>query len=275
MTKQKIDILLPYWGDFGLFKQTVESVLAQTSSDWHLSIFDDHYPSLEAQAYCTSLNDPRITYLRHEKNIGITNNFNFAVTAARADYCSIIGCDDILLPTYVEVALRNIGPADFYQPGVEIIDADGNTHLPLGDRIKRILQPRKPGSYSGEPLATSLCHGNWLYFPSIVWKTSSLKRYTFDAKYKIVEDLVVELNLIKDGGALYFDKDNVTFQYRRFAESLSSKEKTKGGVRFHEEAEAYQQFATTFNQLRWHRAARAARLRITSRLHQLMTAVQG
>lgn len=273
MKKPSIDILLPYWGDVDLFKKTVGSVLAQTDPNWRLLVFDDCYPSDEAQKFCASLNDPRITYYRHQKNIGITSNFNFAVKAATAQFCTIVGCDDILLPQYIELALLNIGDADFYQPGVDVIDGDDNVYLPLGDRIKRILQPSKSGIYSGEQLAASLCHGNWLYFPSIVWKTSSLKRYTFDAKYKIVEDLVVELSLIIDGGKLYFDKNNTTFHYRRFANSLSSREKSKGGVRFSEEADAHALFVKRFVKKHWNYAAFAAKLRITSRLHALLSRI--
>ena len=271
MTKPSFDILLPYWGEFNLFKKTVDSVLAQTRDYWRLLIFDDCYPSSEAQNYCQSLNDPRVIYSRHKQNIGITNNFNFAVNAAEADYCAIVGCDDILLPNYVEMALRNIGDTDFYQPGVEVIDGDDNAYLPLGDRIKRLLQPRKPGVYSGEKLATSLCRGNWLYFPSIAWKTSSLKRYKFNDDYKIVEDVVVELDLIKDSGKLFFDKDHTTFQYRRFANSLSSREKSKGGVRFKEESNAYRHLSQVFSDKGWKKASRAARWHLTSRLHHLLS----
>jgi glycosyltransferase involved in cell wall biosynthesis len=273
MIEPSIDILLPYWGEANLFKKTVDSVLAQTNPNWRLLIFDDCYPSDEAQTYCTSLNDPRIVYRRHEKNIGITNNFNFAVDAAKSNYCSIVGCDDVLLPHYVETALQNIGDADFYQPGVEVIDGNDKVYLPLGDRIKHLLQPRKAGLYSGEKLATSLCHGNWLYFPSIVWRTNSIKRYKFNADYKIVEDVVVELDLIKDGGKLFFDKDHTTFQYRRFANSLSSREKSKGGVRFEEESSAYKHISQVFADRGWKSAARAARWHLTSRLHRLLSLI--
>ena len=271
MKKPSIDILLPYWGEFKLFKKTVDSVMAQSYTNWRLLVIDDCYPSDEAAKYCSSLNDPRIIYHRHEKNIGITNNFNFAVQSAIANYAVIIGCDDIMLPKYIETALQNIGDADFYQPGVDVIDSNDIVYLPLGDRIKRLIQPRKSGIYNGEQLATSLCHGNWLYFPSITWKTSSLKRYTFNADYKIVEDLVVELELIKDGGKLFFDKNNTTFLYRRFNDSLSSREATKGGVRFQEEDAAYAHFVAVFSDLKWKKAARAARLHITSRLHRALS----
>lgn len=265
----KIDILLPYWGEFALLRKTVDSVFQQTSNNWRLVIIDDCYPSDEAMKYFATLRDSRVTYIRHKKNIGITENFNFALEKASAEYCVILGCDDILLPDYIDTALNRIKDADFYQPGVEIIDKNGATYLPVVDRVKRILQPRQEGFYMGEGLATSLCRGNWLYFPSIVWRTSTIKRYRFNPKYKIVEDVVVELDLIRDGGKLFFDK-YVTFQYRRFPDSLSSKEKSIGGVRFKEERDVYNYYAQVFADMGWRKASRAARLRLISRIHELV-----
>jgi glycosyltransferase involved in cell wall biosynthesis len=265
----KVDILLTYWGDVDLLKEAVNSVLAQTEDDWRLLVFDDCYPSEEPARYFSTIKDDRITYYRHKKNIGITKNFNFAVKAAKADHCVMLGCDDVMLPRYLETALAHIGDAEMYQPAVDVIDGQSNVYLPLGDKIKRLLQPRAPGIYSGEKLAASLCAGNWLYFPSIMWKTTTIKQYGFDATYKIAEDVILELNIIKDGGVLFFDTET-TFQYRRFANSLSSREKSKNGIRFQEETDVYNHFAAVFNKMGWKRASRAARWHITSRLHRLL-----
>jgi glycosyltransferase involved in cell wall biosynthesis len=266
----KVDILLTFWGDVELLKKAVESVLSQTESDWRLLVLDDHYPSKEPAAYFKKLNDKRIVYHRHNKNIGITNNFNYAVDAAKAKYCVLLGCDDIMLPNYLKTALAHIGETDMYQPLVDVIDGDGNIYLPLGDRVKRILQPKKTGIYTGEKLAASLSTGNWLYFPSIMWKTETIKKYGFDSRFKILEDVILELNIVKDGGTLYFDKQT-TFQYRRFSGSLSSKEKSKNGVRFQEETDTYNYFTGAFNDIGWNKAARAAKLHLTSRLHRIIT----
>lgn len=268
--KPDIDILLPYWGDPELFRQTVNSVLAQSNPNWRLLIFDDCYPSDEAQKYIATITDDRVVYHRHEKNIGITANFNYAIQNATSKYCVLIGCDDIMLPNYVDRSLALIADADFYQPSVDCIDKAGNIYLPLTDRVKRFLSPSKPGLYSGEKLATSLCYGNWLYFPSITWRTETIKKYGFDEKYKIAEDLDLEFKIISSGGILRLDNET-TFHYRRFAESLSSKEKGKKGVRFSEENEVYAMAAKDFQQLGWHRASRAAHLRITSRLNKLIS----
>lgn len=265
----KIDILLPYWGDFQLLKKAVESVLNQTETDWRLLVFDDCYPSDEPKKFFAKLNDSRVSYHRHKRNLGITQNFNYALGAASAEHFVMFGCDDIMLPNFIETALNNIGNADFYQPGVEVINESGSIILPLGDKIKRKLRPKRAGLYEGEKLAASLCHGNWLYFPSIVWKTSTVKKYGFNPKYKIVEDVDLQLSIIKDGGRLYVD-NTYTFQYRRFASSLSSKEKSKEGVRFSEEEEIYNKFSREFQEIGWRTASRAARWRITSRVHRLI-----
>lgn len=268
-----VDILLPYWGEFYLLKKAVESVIAQTRDDWRLLVFDDGYPSDEAKKYFAMLSDKRVTYYRHKNNIGITNNFNYAVQAAKAPYCVMIGCDDMMLPNYLETAMKHIGDADFYQPGVEVIDEHDQVYLPLTDRVKHLLRPGRSGLYSGEKLAKSICIGNWLYFPSIMWKTQTIKRYGFDTRYKIVEDLVLELNIIKDGGKLSYDK-TITFQYRRFSNSLSSREKSKGGIRFDEESMVYDYFSREFNKIGWNVATRAAKLHLTSRLHQFVAKIK-
>lgn len=271
--KSSVDILLPYWGDLELAKKTVESIIAQTNDNWRLLIFDDCYPSKAPQKYFESIDDSRVSYYRHPKNLGITKNFNYALAHAEAEFCMLIGCDDVLLPNYIELSLARMGGADFYQPPVQIIDAEGKDHFPLADRIKYLIAPSKPGIYKGEQLATSLCHGNWLYFPSILWRTSTIKKYLFNTQYSIVEDLDLELRMIIDGATLYLDKGRPTFQYRRFSDSLSSKERRRGGVRFNEEATVYKKFSLKFASIGWHRAKRAAAIRATSRIHEIMSLV--
>lgn len=268
MSKARVDVLLTYWGEFDLLRIAIESVISQTNENWRLLIFDDCYPSLEASEYCAKLHDDRIVYFRHKKNIGVSKNFNFALQKATANYCVLLGCDDKMLPSYIETALANIGDSDFYQPSVEVIDEHHNVYLPIGDRAKKLLQPKSSGQLSGEKLATSLSHGNWLYFPSILWKTTTIKKYGFDPSYTITQDVMLEFRIIKDGGTLFFDK-NITFQYRRFPKSVSSSG-ISSGARFKEENKIYTYFTNEFSSIGWMKAARASRIHITSRLNQLI-----
>ena len=264
----KVDVLLPYWGDFGLLKKSVDSVIAQSEQNWKLIIVDDCYPTDEAQNYYSDFPDKRISFQRHEQNLGLVKNFNYVLEQASADFCIIMGCDDIMLPNYLETALAKIGSADYYQPAVKIIDETDKVYLPKADRVKALLRPRKPGLYQGEKIATTLCHGNWLYFPSLFWKTATLKKYGFDNAQPNTQDVITELSIIRDGGSVYLD-DAVTFQYRRSASSFSSK--AKGGTRFAEENETYDRLSREFAAMGWKKAARAAKIHFTVRMHQLIS----
>ena len=270
MVTNKVDILLPYWGDSALAIRTIDSVRRQTVDQWRLLVFDDCYPDKTVHDYIGTLNDSRIVYRRHRTNLGITKNFNFALRHAEAKYCVMLGCDDKLRPKYLETALMQINDADFYQPGVSVINKDDLPIYPLVDRIKSFLRPTRIGIHGGERLATSLCRGNWLYFPSIMWRTDWLKRYEFDEKYKVVEDVIVEISMVIDGAKLYLD-NTVVFEYRRFADSVSSKEKGAQGSRFKEEAEAYTFLAEQLQKAGWKKASRTARLHMISRIHALMS----
>jgi len=264
----KVDIMLPFWGDVNLLKKAVLSVTGQTEQDWRLVILDDCYPSEEPLKFINSLGDTRIEYIRHKNNIGVTKNFNECIKLAKSEYCILIGCDDMLLPHYLSTALDAIGDADMYQPSVGVINKDGVSYLPLVDRVKRILRPKKSGIYQGEKLATSLSRGNWLYFPSIMWRTASLQRYRFNPNFKITQDILLELQLIIDNGVLYLDNNHKTFLYRRFSESLSSKEKKNGGVRFDEETAAYNHLASLFESRGWPKAKKAAQQQLISKIHR-------
>lgn len=158
--------------------------------------------------------------------------------------------------------------ADYYQPRVSVINDKDEEYLPGADRVKRLLRPKRQGIHSGESVAVSLCHGNWTYFPSIMWKTNTLKRYMFDRDKPNTQDLVIQLNILRDGGSVFID-NTTTFLYRRSATSFSSK--AKSGTRFNEEKKVYSDLAEHFYQTGWKKAARAARTRITVRIHKALS----
>lgn len=266
----KIDIIIPYWGDFNLFKLSVNSVIGQTSTNWRLTILDDCYPSREAKKYIEQLKNPKISYIRHKKNIGVTENFNFAAKIAKEKYTVILGYDDMLLPNYVKRALSQIGDADFYHPKVQVVNYLGNKTFTLTDFAKGLIRPKSSGMYCGEKLAISLCRGNWLYFPSITWKTSTLKKYNFNNKYKTVQDVDFEMNVITNGGKLYLDNEP-TFKYRRFAGSLSSKEKSSDGTRFEEEKAIYLNLSKDLSNIGWDTASRVAKNHYLSKIHKMIS----
>ncbi len=264
------DVLLPFYGDPALLRLAVQSVLAQTFHDWRLTVLDDCYPDPSVREWCESIDDARVSYVRNEQNLGANRNYERALSMAEAEYVVVMGADDLMLPSYLEVVAQVVashGKPAIVQPGVSVIDEDGVPVLPLVDRVKGWLHPRgdKTSDLSGEDLARSLLLGDWTYFPALCWQRETISRIRFRPEYDVVQDLAMLLDIVLDGGHMIYVPE-VAFLYRRHAASDSGV-RTISGQRFHEERALFERFADEMDRAGWPRAARAARLHLTSRLH--------
>lgn len=270
-----LEILLPFWGEPRYLYEAVASVQAQTDPDWRLVVVDDHYPDTTVAEFFADLDDPRVRYLRNESNLGIAANFERCRRLATGDLVVFLGCDDVLHPTFVARAhavLADFPGAAMLQPGVQVIDGTGARVHPVADRTKDLLRPRASGprELAGEDLATSLLRGNWLYWPSLVFRREWIAERTFRLDHAIILDLALVLDVVRAGGSLVLDPE-VTFSYRRHAESLSSTAAVDGS-RFRDDRRYFAEIADHLERDGWSRAARTARRRWVSRLHAVTLA---
>lgn len=263
--------MMPFYGDPAQFRDAVASVLEQTDPRWRLTVIDDCYPDAAPGDWFRSLEDDRLVYLRNARNLGVSGSFRIAVERATAPLTVIMGCDDLMKPGYVGAAIaafEAFPEAAYYQPGVEVIDDRGVPTRPLPDRVKAWYRPdlRERTLLDGERLVRSLIRGNWTYFPSIAWSTDVLRRHGFST-HEVVLDLVLQLEILFDGGSMVYDP-LPAFSYRRHAGSVSSW-RASDGSRFEEEREVLSAYAERARRRGWSGAARAGRVRLTSRLNAL------
>jgi len=276
-----VDIMLPAYGNDALVRETIESVLTQRDPRWRLTVVDDgrHLAPGAAgdlESWLTDLSDPRTRYLANPARLGLNRNFQRCVDEASADLVMLIGADDRLLPDVVgrvHAAAAAHPDAPFVHTGATVIDERGNPALPLADRVKRLTAVRFDAAQrargwqlsGGEVLASSLLRGNWMYFPSVVFRRDVLQRHGFRDGYDIVLDLDLYLRILLAGGqAVLFSEPGI--EYRRHAASLSSAT-ADDGSRFAEEHAYFAEMAAAMTEAGWPKAARAARTHLTSRLH--------
>lgn len=267
-----IDIMLPFWGEPRYLYETVEAVRGQTSDDWRLTVVDDCYPDPSVAEYFARLDDPKVTYIRHETNQGITENYAFCLSAASAELVMLLGCDDIPDPDFVSRVHeihRHYPQADVIQPGVRVIDADGRVVRPLVDTIKVLSRPRaaSPRLLAGEALAASLLRADWLYWPSLVFKRETIVQHPFRPGFPIIQDLALIIDIVAAGGSLLLDP-HVCFSYRRH-EASASTTALLDGRRFDGEQKYFALALSIMRRNGWRSAARAARLHSSSRAHAL------
>lgn len=265
-----IDVMLPYYGDVDQMKLAVESVLSQEFRDFRLVVLDDGFPDPEPARWFAELTDPRVTYLRNESNLGANGNYRKAVGLVDAEWFVMMGADDVMRPGYLSAVITAVQrfSVDMVQPGVEVIDENGRAVVPLADRVKGILSPKvaAPGeALGGERLASSLSRGDWAYFPSLAWRTETVRAVGFREGLDVVQDLALILDIVKRGGRMAVLTEPV-FDYRRHSASDSSV-RALDGRRFAEERRFLLGEAEEFDRLGWKKAARIARRQTTSRLN--------
>ncbi|MGJ9528713.1 glycosyltransferase family 2 protein [Actinotignum sp. GS-2025a] len=267
----RLDIMLPFWGNPDYLFQTVESVLAQDSDEWKLTVVDDCYPDESVPDYFAQLHDERITYIRNETNRGITENYETCLKLATAEYMMFMGCDDIMEPNFVstiQAAIAAHPTIDIIQPGVRPIDAQGTVISPLGDRIKTSLRKRSTrmgNVISGEGAAAVLLTGDWLYWPSLVFRTETIRATPFRPGFPLIQDLAIVVDMLAAGASMLVEP-TVCFRYRRH-DSSASASKLLDGTRFAGERRYFTLAAEEMKRRGWTKAQRAARLHATSRLY--------
>lgn len=270
-----VDVMLPHYGRLDLVQATIRSVLAQDDPNWRLTILDDTGESADdaLAEWCAGLGDERVRYRLNPRNLGINRNFQQCVDLVEHDLAVLVGNDDLMLPGYIGTVRRAHAAhpeVAIIQPGVEVVDAVGAPARSLVDLGKRWVYAPKVGEatvLTGQELAVSLLRGNWLYFPSICWRSEPLRGTGFREGVDVVQDLALVLDLVLDGESLLVEP-TTCFRYRRHDASVSSAY-AADGRRFAEERAFFLETADRMVARGWPRAARAARRHLSSRLNAL------
>jgi glycosyltransferase involved in cell wall biosynthesis len=102
-----VSIGLPVRNAGSRVADVVRSVLAQDHANLEL-VISDNASTDDTEQVCRELarSDPRIAYHRQPENIGLMNNFVYAMRAANGTFFRWIGDDDELEPTFVSRCLR-------------------------------------------------------------------------------------------------------------------------------------------------------------------------
>ena len=103
MSEVRITAFIVTYNRVEYLKKAIDSVLNQTCRDFELIILDNCSTD-GTEEYVKSLNDDRITYIRHEKNIGGGGNIAYAFAHCKWDYFAVFHDDDVLHTNLLEEA---------------------------------------------------------------------------------------------------------------------------------------------------------------------------
>lgn len=184
----KVTVFIPVYNRARYLPVAVNSILAQTFTDFELLLIDDGSSdgSLELmQRYAAA--DPRIRVLTNGRNLGIPGTRNRGLQAARGEYIALLDSDDYAYPSRLAAQVRFLDRhPDHVQVGSwgSFMDADGR----LLRRLRR--QPTAAAEVDAE-LLFRCCLSN----RSIMARTAVLRTHGYREDFPRCQDYELHARL--------------------------------------------------------------------------------
>jgi glycosyltransferase involved in cell wall biosynthesis len=129
--RPRVSIAVPVYNGQAYLRQALDSLLAQTYTDYEI-IISDNASADATEAICREYvaRDPRVRYVRQEQNRGAAWNFNYAFGLARGAYFRWHAHDDMVEPTYLAqcvAALDRDQRVVVAYPRTRVVDPAGST----------------------------------------------------------------------------------------------------------------------------------------------------
>lgn len=217
MSKPKISVIMSeYNTPPNYLRASIESILNQTFKDIEIVIVDDCGKN-DLDSIVKEYKDRRIRVIKNDKNIGLVESLNKAITASKADILARMDTDDVADENRLEEQYNfMINHEEYSVVGTLANEFSKNsTTGVLG----------KPG----EKTAKSLAYGDSIIHPSVMMRKKDIQSVGGYKNYKRAEDLSLWFELVMKGFRL-FVIDRVLLNYRVNEEDYSKRKfKTRGG----------------------------------------------
>ncbi len=189
--KPLVSITMPVYNASRYIRQTIESVLAQTYTNWELILVNDGSTD-DSAAIIASYTDPRIRYFENPANMGIVPTRNRCAELATGKYIAVLDNDDIIYPEKLEAQVNCLEA----QPELGlcagnyvIIDSEGH------QTEKIWLDDVAPLT-----LKTKLLFSNMICNSTVMLRAGLLKNAPYVSGYDMTEDYVFLLKVAHESG---------------------------------------------------------------------------
>lgn len=103
----KISVLMGAYNCAETIGKSIESIQAQTVTDWELIICDDGSSDNTIEIVKEyQNNDDRIVLIQNDKNRGLSYTLNHCLEVAKAEYCARMDGDDLCAPNRFEIQIK-------------------------------------------------------------------------------------------------------------------------------------------------------------------------
>jgi glycosyltransferase involved in cell wall biosynthesis len=215
MNKPLISIIIPTYNRANLINHTLDSILAQTYTNWECIIVDDGSTDNTVEILNKfANNDLRFKIVNRPKNLpkGANSCRNFGFEKSLGNYITWFDSDDLMHRLCIEKRVVKIEKGKFDFVSCELTSFISNRSN------SRLLK----NNYEGNLLANYFCGELAFYTPGPLWSKGFLlkNKLKFDLTSKVLNDWIFNLNALFLTNNFFLIKEPLVF-YREHDNSIS------------------------------------------------------
>ncbi|MCX7547128.1 glycosyltransferase family 2 protein [Xanthomarina sp. F1114] len=172
-----LTVIMPVYNGEKFLKESIDSILSQTFSDFILLVLNDNSSDATAEILDNyKKQDSRVLVITKTKNEGPANLRNEGIEKAKTEFIALLDADDIALPTRLEKQLDYLKA----QPEVGVC---GTWFTFFGTKSKTVKH-----EVSHEALKVQFLHSCGIGNPTVMFRKSVLGNLRFEHQYVPAED---------------------------------------------------------------------------------------
>lgn len=153
-----ITVITPTYKRHQYLKNAIDSVLAQTCTDFEQIVVDDNPADSEerklTEEVMKQVTDPRVRYVQNVKNLGGAAARNVGIFMAQGEYIAFLDDDDMYLPDRLEVQYKKM-----VENGWDVSVMDGATYnFVTGEKVAERHQKLHNGMTKNELIRSHLLY---------------------------------------------------------------------------------------------------------------------
>jgi len=161
-----VSVVIPTYNRARDLKRALNSVVAQTFSDWEVLVVDNHSND-NTDDLVKSFSDPRMSLLKIHNEGVIAASRNLGIEHSQGEYIAFLDSDDWWLPKKLESSLKYLGKgADIVYHDMYVVTRAGQKRFWRKDRARDLTSP---------VFEDLICNGNALKNSSVVVRRKLLK----------------------------------------------------------------------------------------------------
>ena len=216
----KVDILIPAYNAAHFLPGALESVLAQTETDWHVLLVDDGSTDgtgsvvIEFKREHAERLQGRLTYL-HQENRGLPAARNAGIRHGTSPLIALLDADDLWLPTRLEESIRSLENA----PDVGV-SYGGISRFGEDGAVLDTFTASQPGQTREEVVTRLYTRAVHFPCPTVTFRRACVEAVgLFDETMRATEDRDLWLRIAQRYGVVFVPR--VLALYRSSASSMS------------------------------------------------------